>query len=307
MTITGIHHFAFAVPDLVDAATFYGDFGLDIAETDNGLGARSPGRSHDEIQIVEGPVKRLHHIGFRSDEEGVERVRASLAEAGTAVRDDPPSGGSSDGIWFQDPFDVWVNVCVADVPDPGTFGTAPYNTGDSTARVDVAAWTEYDRAPRPRQLGHYLIFTPDIVAAEAWYSRHLGFIVSDRSLGKATFMRVGDGFHHIFGFIGTSDHTGFHHASFEVAGADEIVLGTEVMEDKGHQETWGLGRHTIGSNLFSYIQDPWGSWCEYFSDMDRVTEAWVATDVEAPPHVWSPPVEPDFFPKKFFHNAEPGS
>ena len=38
------------------------------------------------------------------------------------------------------------------------------------------------------------------------------------------------------------------------------------MRAKGHQEGWGLGRHTIGSNFFHYNPDPWGSWIEWFSD-----------------------------------------
>ena len=42
------------------------------------------------------------------------------------------------------------------------------------------------------------------------------------------------------------------------------------MLDKGHAKGWGLGRHVLGSNFFHYVQDPWGSFCEYSADIDYV-------------------------------------
>jgi catechol 2,3-dioxygenase-like lactoylglutathione lyase family enzyme len=305
VTVTGVDHFALTVPDLDAAAKFYAAFGLETSETSRGsIGARCPGRPHDEIDLIEGTSKRLHHVGFRTTDDGLAELRTRLAASGTVIDDEPPAGGEPVGIWFRDPHDVWVNVRVADPPAPAPFGAEPSNAGDARLRVDTAAWTTYDPNPRPRQLGHFLIFTPDIYASEAWYVENLGFVVSDRSLGKGHFLRAGDGFHHVFGFIGGSRHNGLHHVSFEMAGVDEIMLGTSRMREHGHDEVWGLGRHTIGSNLFSYIRDPWGSWCEYFADMDLVTSAWQPSDVEAPPHVWAPPMEADFFPRKFFYNAE---
>ena len=56
----------------------------------------------------------------------------------------------------------------------------------------------------------------------------------------------------------------------------------------GHATGWGLGRHTLGSNFFHYIKDPWGSWIEYSSDMDCVTENWQADEWDCPPAVWGP-------------------
>jgi hypothetical protein len=55
------------------------------------------------------------------------------------------------------------------------------------------------------------------------------------------------------------------------------------MRSRGRGAGWGLGRHTIGSNFFHYNPDPWGSWIEWFSDIDQVGDCWVAGDCDVPP------------------------
>ena len=61
----------------------------------------------------------------------------------------------------------------------------------------------------------------------------------------------------------------------------------------------GLGRHSLGSNLFHYIRDPWGSWIEYFTDIDRITEDWTPREWQTPPAVWCP-----LMPEQFLINLE---
>jgi hypothetical protein len=114
-----------------------------------------------------------------------------------------------------------------------------------------------------------------------------------------TFLNAGPGDHHVFGFI-ASTHRGFHHASFEVPSIDAIAIGADRMNAKGREPGWGLGRHTIGSNFFHYNPDPWGSWIEWFSDIDQIDDCWVAGEWEVPPHLWGAPP-----PETFLANAEP--
>jgi hypothetical protein len=71
------------------------------------------------------------------------------------------------------------------------------------------------------------------------------------------------------------------------------------MAGQGHTEGWGLGRHSLGSNLFHYTRDPWGSWIEYFTDIDHITEDWSPRDWETPPAVWCP-----MMPELFLTNLE---
>ena len=80
---------------------------------------------------------------------------------------------------------------------------------------------------------------------------------------------------------------------------DAIALNAERWRAAGRPAGWGLGRHTLGSNFFQYNQDPWGSWIEWFSDIDQITDAWVANDWDVPPHLWGAPP-----PQSFLDNRE---
>ena len=75
-------------------------------------------------------------------------------------------------------------------------------------------------------------------------------------------------------------------------------MGAARMADRGWQPGWGFGRHVIGSNFFYYIRDPWGSFAEYFFDLDVIPEdcAWEPRDWpgEDSLYIWGPPVPPDF-------------
>ena len=120
---------------------------------------------------------------------------------------------------------------------------------------------------------------------------------------------VGETFYRRFGLVGcTTDHhnvafltsrgPGFHPASFEVGSVDEIAMGALRMQEAGWQPGWGLGRHVIGSNFFHCIRDPWGSFAEYFHDLDYIPEqaAWEPRDFPEADALyrWGPPVPDDF-------------
>ena len=109
--------------------------------------------------------------------------------------------------------------------------------------------------------------------------------------------------HHCFGLIKDS-HRGFQHSSFHVGSLDEVGLGGLQMHKAGHQEGFGVGRHALASNLFHYTRDPWGSWIEYYSDMDKISEAWVSKDWNDLPYIW-PQWAPEFWGKEMNANLEP--
>jgi catechol 2,3-dioxygenase-like lactoylglutathione lyase family enzyme len=145
-----------------------------------------------------------------------------------------------------------------------------------------------------------LVFASDVPASERFYRTALGLGLSDRVPGVVTFLNSGPGDHHVFGLV-QSTHPGLHHSSWEVGSVDEMVLGARRMADRGSVLGWGLGRHTFGSNLFHYIRDPWGSWVEYFLDMDQVTTDWQPHDwQDVPSAVWCP-----LRPTEFTENHEP--
>ena len=296
--ISGLHHYALEVPDLAVAEGFLQDFGLETGEKDGSLVAQCPGRQQEQVRMVEAPAKRLHHVSFSLRPGVLDSVRDRLERAGTPVIE-PPAGASGDGLWVSDPDGTAVQL-LDEAPAPARpVAEVLANVGATQQRIGVAQWRQAADDVLPRRLGHTLLFTPQPEQMTAFYTDVLGLRVSDRIRGLVTFLNAGPGDHHIFGFIASS-HPGFHHASFEVPSIDAIALGADRMRSRGREAGWGLGRHTIGSNFFHYNPDPWGSWIEWFSDIDQVDDSWVAGEWEVPPHLWGAPP-----PAAFLANLEP--
>jgi len=296
--ISGLHHYALEVPDLAVAEGFLQDFGLETREKDGSLVAQCPGRDQEQVRLTEAPAKRLHHVCFTLRPGSLDAIRESLDRAGTPVIE-PPDGATADGLWVRDPDGTAVQL-LDEAPAPARpVADVLANVGGTHQRIGVPAWRQATEDVMPRRLGHTLLFTPQPERQTEFYTEVLGLRVSDRIHGLVTFLNAGPGDHHIFGFIASS-HPGFHHASFEVPSIDAIALGADRMRGKGREPGWGLGRHTIGSNFFHYNPDPWGSWIEWFSDIDQIDDCWVAGDWNVPPHLWGTPP-----PEAFLSNLEP--
>ena len=120
--------------------------------------------------------------------------------------------------------------------------------------------------------------SPNFEKTLGWYREMLGFRCSDdvyadskdNIVGSFNRLDRGDDYvdHHAF-FCIRSDKAGLNHLSYEAADIDDIMIGHEHMKSKGYEHFWGIGRHSLGSQVFDYWGDPWG----------RVHEHWADTDV----------------------------
>lgn len=301
MRVTGLLHYGLQVPELGRGRDFYADFGLAVTEGRDTLTVRCDGRDQDQTVLSEGPDKQLHHVAFSVEPGALPEMRRHLEGLGVVLTD-APGEAFEGGLWFRDPDGNRVNVRDRALAAPRRPEPAPLNLPGRYERVDEARWLSAAVPPRPRRLGHMLIFSSDVQMSQDFYERALGLRLSDRIKGVATFMNSGPGDHHVFGFI-QSTHPGLHHSSWEVNGFDELGMGAQIMTDKGHGLSWGLGRHNLGSNLFHYIRDPWGSWIEYFADIDQITENWQGRDWDLPPAVWCPVMPQEFLEN---HESKPG-
>ena len=299
--ISGLHHYALEVPDLAVAEGFLQDFGLETSEKDGSLVARCPGRDQDQVRLVQAPAKRLHHVTFTLRPGSMDAVREALDRAGTPVIE-PPAGATEEGLWIRDPDGTAVQLLPTEPAPSRPVAEVLVNIGATQQRLNVAQWTQATKDVLPRRLGHSLLFTAQPGPMTDFYTQVLGLRLSDTiHHDRVTFLNAGAGDHHVFGFIASS-HPGFHHASFEVPSIDAIAIGADRMRARGRGAGWGLGRHTIGSNFFHYNPDPWGSWIEWFSDIDQIDDCWVANDWDVPPHLWGTPP-----PETFLNNQEPRS
>jgi catechol-2,3-dioxygenase len=296
MPIIGLHSFGHEVPDLEVAERYYSQFGLLTSLRDNTLLVSCDGRDQDQIVVTQAGRNHLSWVGFSVVHGSLDELTRSLEAAGHRQIDGPDVGG--EGNWFADPDGMPVRLSEAPLAKWRDFGRVSWNMNGEAARVDQSRWLQVRDAqpPRPRRLGHVIKYSQDLDRAEAFYIGALGLKLSESLSTRLSFWNCGPGDHHIFG-VSVSSGPGLHHSSFEVADFDEIATGAYHMADCGHRDQWGLGRHTFGSNLFVYVKDPWGSWTEYFSDLDQITENWQGRRWalgEAASAVWSPPMPKDF-------------
>jgi len=297
MTVRSLQHIALTVPDAAVGSKFYTDFGLEGRDEGCRIVMRCRGRDQDQVILVEGERKQMHHVCFGTRAEELKGIVKRLEQNGTRLVD-APKKTPGDGIWFRDPDGLLVNVLAA---EPALWLPAPdwkINNPGHLNRAGVPGHPKRDIEVRPRRLGHTLRFTPNVEAMTDFYTRAVGLRLSDRAQDIVAFLRGhGGSDHHILAFL-KSDRPGYHHASFEVGNVDEIGMGACRLLDKGYRDGWGFGRHVIGSNFFHYIRDPWNSLAEYFCDIDYIPGDmdWQATNYPAEDslYVWGPKVPADF-------------
>jgi len=296
--VLGVHsvdHFSLTVPDLHEAARFYTAFGLDLREEGNALAIYTAGHPHNWGRLVEGPRKRLNYISFGAFADDLPRFAEHLQKIGV-TRLDPPAGFESNGLWFRDPDGTLVEIKVAEKSSP----TEKSIVSNPSAGPGVRAMPirKVAAVSKPRRLSHILLFSANVPRGMDFYARTVGVRLSDEAGGVVAFMHgVHGSDHHMIAFA-QSDGPGLHHLSWDMESTHSVGLGAMAMADKGYARGWGTGRHVLGSNYFHYVRDPWGSYCEYSSDIDYVPVEmdWEGGhwDAEDGFYLWGPTPPEDF-------------
>ena len=294
--VHSLDHFAFSVPDLDEAARFYGEFGLDVRRTDGRIDLYTFGNPHRWGSIHRAPGrKRLQYLCFGAYAEDLEPLRERLERVRVTRRGSHPLAQGA-GLWTEDPQGVAIQVIAGPKVSPSEKkpvvapAVAP-GKGACPGRSSV-------KGVRPTRLSHVLTFSSDVMASARFYIDALGLRLSDHSGEGIAFLHgAHSSDHHMVAFA-KSEGPGLHHSSWNVATLDEVGLGMQQMVDHGHKEGWGVGRHVLGSNYFYYVRDPWGSFAEYSHDIDFIPAEIEWRPKDHPPedsfYLWGPPV-PDYF------------
>jgi catechol 2,3-dioxygenase-like lactoylglutathione lyase family enzyme len=248
-------------PDALDA--FYQEIGFTG-------GSRSWGPAHrpDQIRIAEAPYRQLRQMRVACEGEAdLVEIAKSLDGLGIASR-------RSDGqLRVSDPVNEWEIVIeptpVGDVPGQPA---REINRPGDRRRLDARPGLMTEAAPRvPRRLGHVVVGTNDIIASHKLYTEGLGFRISDIVGGLAFFMRCSPDHHNFLLTPGPVPY--LNHYALEHDDMDSVFRAATLYlrEHEGTQIS-GPGRHQIGGNVFWYMRDPSGTFFEYFTDMDRITD-----------------------------------
>jgi catechol 2,3-dioxygenase len=304
MAVLGPWSYTLQVPSLEEGVKFYRDAGLEAAIEGEQASLRCPRQSHESIVLMGGaPSKKLHHITLRANE--LDRIASNVASHhGNVI--EPPNGFLDEGLWVEDPHGMRIHL-IERPADEEAQPKPPFeiNAPGRLVRKDRSAMRPSSAYPKPSplRLGHVLVFSPDVPTSVDFVTGALGMALADRAQDVIAFCCArSHSEHHVLAFA-KSPGIGFHHGSFQVDGPDEVGrFGRELARRAGKGD-WGFGRHTIGSNFFHYIQDPWGSWFEYYSDIDYIDDyaRWAPTNygMEDSLANWGPSV-----PSDFVHNYE---
>lgn len=304
MGVLGLLSCTLEVPSLDEGIAFYTDAGLEVAVADGVARFRCAGQDRDCLTLIAGaPAKRLHHVALRA--EGLEAIAQAVPGAGGRIAG-VQEGYDPGGLWVSDPNGLLYHLM--EHPADPALASAPLFEINVPGRIvrsgraGVKPVSHYS-AIRPLRLGHVLMFSPDVMASVRFVTEGLGMGLADHAQDVIAFTCARkDSDHHVLAFA-KSPGIGFHHASFQVNDPDEVGRGGRALVDKAGRGDWGFGRHTVGSNYFHYIQDPWGSWFEYYSDMDFIDDhsLWTPTNYRLEDSLanWAPKV-----PHDFVHNYE---
>ncbi len=129
------------------------------------------------------------------------------------------------------------------------------------------------------EICHIALSTDNLSASEKFYT-DLGFVISDRLIGRGTFLRCSEyGGHHDL-FLIESGRKNLHHVAISVRDIYQVFAGGMLMEQKGWTTEIGPGRHPISSSFLWYFKSPLGTMFEYTANEDFLTEEWIPRDIE---------------------------
>jgi catechol 2,3-dioxygenase-like lactoylglutathione lyase family enzyme len=297
-------------PDLDKQEEFLTAFGMVRAErTPTALYMRGTDPAH-HLHVTELGDPKYIGIAFHAASlDDLEKLSRMPGATGIETIDEP-GGGKRVRLTDPDGFQVEVVCGMAQLPKIPLVRPAVNRGEDKTQRRNTLYYKGVERGPsHVKRIGHFVVHSPQFEKTLGWYRETLGLRCSDDVYADSkdnivgSFNRLDRGAdyvdHHAF-FCIRSDKAGLNHLSYEAADMDDIMIGHEHMQSKGYEHFWGIGRHSLGSQVFDYWGDPWG----------RVHEHWADTDVlnaEIPPNLigrhelngpWGEPI-----PEKFMHHA----
>jgi hypothetical protein len=309
--VTDLAWLEFEKPDLARAETFARAFGFGVA-------AREPTALYLRGSLPGTPclvIRKAAHsrfVGpmFKAGEASDLHRLARATDRRVEPLTDPTAGSM---VRLTDPSGFAVGVVHVGGELAALAEQQPHilNFGGEPRRVNAT-----QRPPRApalvQRLGHLVLQTPHFSRAVNWYLDTLGMIVSDfqfapgrRDLGPVmAFIRCDRGSvpadHHTLALL-LGPVAGYAHSAYQVTDFDAVAAGGEYLLEKGYRRAWGIGRHTLGSQIFDYWSDPDKIFVEHFTDGDMfdntLEPGWEPLTASSLAQ-WGPRVPPEFMGAK---------
>ena len=250
------------------------------------------------LRITEGRYRHLSDLHLGCDTEGdLLDIRRRLADLGIEATIDgnrllcvTPELGNT------------VTIDVREQSPLAPFTPRPANGPGTRSRIDARADAVGEETARPpRRLGHVVLGTTRVKDLATFFVDGLGFRISDQVAGgAAVFARCSPDHHNLL--LMPSKVPYLNHYAVEMDDVDAVgKAGQATLGERPDASVVGVGRHTVGGNVFWYLRDPSGTTFEFFTDMDQILDddGWDAhgrrDDWDSTFAVWGP--EP---PRVFF-------
>lgn len=300
--------------DLPKAEQFLHDFGLTVAhKSADGNSVFFKGYGPDPFVYLARKADSSDSSfggGAYTVESREELEKAAQIDGASPIRPlDAPGGGEI--VTLTDPAGHLVHVVFGQEEKPTeSLDLEKLTVNYEDEKPRKGKFQRFRIGPAPvHKFGHYGVTYPDggFDVMYDWYTKHLALAPSDivyhGEKPMTVFFRVdrGDEYtdHHAFFFKRTKPNLKPHvaHAAFEVHDFDIQQLGHNYLESKGYELCWGIGRHTLGSQIFDYWFDTSKFVLEHYADGDLVNKDTPISQDQATPRslfIWGPPVPPVF-------------
>ena len=254
--VTALRSVDLETPDIGRSERFYTDvWGLDLVTRHEGVTyLRASGNDHHVVALAQGDRPALRAVTFRlhSDAE-FDGIAAASRQHGATLQGGPVNNSG---------------------PDGGMVMTVRAQGGGMLRFVhqDLRHAAALPSANRPTRLAHVNLNATDVDGTAAFYTRALGFRLTDRSKAMA-FVRC-NADHHVV-VIADAPINGLNHVAFLMPNLEAVMRGSGNMIDAGFPIAWGVGRHGPGDNVFAYFIDPVGTVIEYTAEVLQVDDSYV--------------------------------
>ena len=248
--IQHIAYVALAVPD-VDATAAWYTRALGLVDHGHGTGGAVAlaGRTFGTAVVLRpAAAATLLGVGWALAEGSTQEAASWFTTMGLLVTDVSSLSGPGHGLQVRDAAGTAVELF-----EPVT----PLAVGPSPGVIDL------------RKLSHATLRVPALDATVAFYSKTLGFRLSDRLSDRFAWMRC-DTDHHGVAAIAAASAPGLHHLAFDVADWGEIKRACDHLHALGIPLEAGPLRHGPGRNIAIYFRDPNGVRIELTCEMEQL-------------------------------------
>ena len=286
--VTDVAYARFTSPDLDKTERFYEDFGLvRSARTDTTLYMR--GTDPDHYLHVTELGDEGSFVGLAFNAAGMDDLKTLAAADGASDVEEIDGPGGGYRVRMTDPNGYLVETVFGIEPLEALPVKNIYDRNFGTDRGRKGDLVRLQRGPcQVKRLGHVVLNVESCRVNDEFYKSQFGFISSDECYDPkdkdelvVAFNRCDRGEeyvdHHTLLTV-KSAVQGLGHIAFEVEDINAIYLGKEYLESKSYEHSWGVGRHTLGSQIFDYWFDPHGHRVEHWTDGDLL-------NVDNPTHI----------------------